>query len=86
MPQEVRDAINSCNNWRELASVIEAKSSIMDAENISNVMVLVRQTQNEMLEVFSGLGQGCGGGRELLLVFVCLGLVGSVCLLSLSQQ
>lgn len=39
--REVRDAINSCNNWRELASVIEAKSSIMDAENISNVMVLL---------------------------------------------
>ncbi|KAF5834763.1 hypothetical protein DUNSADRAFT_8451 [Dunaliella salina] len=39
--REVRDAINSCKNWRDLASVVEAKSSIMDAENISNVMVLL---------------------------------------------
>jgi len=34
--------VNACTNWRELAAVVEAKSSIMDADNISNVMDMVR--------------------------------------------
>jgi hypothetical protein len=36
--------VYACHNWRELAAVIEAKSSIMDCDNISTVLNLVRRS------------------------------------------
>jgi hypothetical protein len=49
--QEVNDAINAANSWRELAAVLAAKGPQMDAENISAVLYKVR----------AGAGAGCAG-------------------------
>ena len=42
VPPQVNDAIHSANTWVELAGVLEAQGSRLDAENISAILRKVR--------------------------------------------